>query len=202
MDVSGHRTDSRNARSSRWSVTINLKSVARSTAEECIARARQSDWTVIGQVEKGESGTEHYQLAVATPQVRFSAVKKMFPTAHIEVAKDWNALLAYCQKEETRVETLKEVTTGYISWKQLRDMFAEWISTRLFDQHTSDHERRLALWDMFIGELIENGYEIDLMGMNANYRACIAKYWKHYISRYIQTKRQTDNQEVSLPTIS
>lgn len=200
MDVRGHNADTRNARSTRWSITINLKTVSRATVDECISRARQSDWHVFGQLEKGESGTEHYQLAVQTPQVRFSAVKKMFPTAHIEVAKDWDALLTYCQKEETRVETLKEVSTGYISWKQLRDMFAEWISDRLFDQHTSDHERRLVLWDNFISSLIEDGYEVDLMGMNANYRACIAKYWSSYINRYMKTKRQTDNQNDSPPS--
>lgn len=201
MDVRGHNGRASNARSTRWSVTINLKTVSRATADECIARARQQDWHVFGQLEKGDSGTEHYQLAVQTPQVRFSALKKIFPTAHIEVAKDWDALLTYCQKEETRVEALKEVSTGYITWKQLRDMFAEWLSDQEFEQHSVDHERRLQVWDKFIGQLIENGYEVDLMGMNANYRACIAKYWRHYLNRYIQTDRQTDTQELTLPSL-
>lgn len=203
MDVSGHQSATRSDRASRWSITLNLKTVARSTAEECIARARQSGWRVYGQLEIGESaGTEHFQLALATPQVRFSAVKKMFPTAHIEVAKDWNALMAYCNKEDTRVESLKEVSSSYLPWSQLRQMFAEYVCEDEFLIHTSDPERRLQVWDRFIGSLIEQGYEVDLMGMNANYRACISRYWNNYLNRYMQTERQTDSQELSLPLLT
>lgn len=188
----------RNSRATKWSVTINLKTVSRDTADECIARARQMDWRVIGQLEEGDAGTEHYQLAVATPQVRFSAVKKVFPTAHIEVAKDWTALLAYVQKEETRVETLKNVSTGYISWSQLRGMFFEWLNTKMFERLENDHDKRLEIWDQFIGYKIIEGYEVDTMAMNAIYRACIAKYWVSYLRR--QTDRQTVT-NVVVPTI-
>lgn len=201
MDVPGYNTTLRSARSNRWSVTINCKTVSRATAEECIDRARQSGWKVYGQLESGESGTEHYQLAVSTPQVRFSAVKKMFPTAHIEVAKDWNALMSYCKKEDTRVESLKEVASPYLPWSQLRQMFAEYVCEDEFLIHTTDPERRLQVWDRFIGHLIEEGNEVDLMGMNANYRACISRYWHNYLNRYMQTKRQTDTQECLLPTL-
>lgn len=201
MDVHGHSSKPQNARATRWSVTINLKTVSRDTAEECISRARQHDWRVFGQLERGESGTDHYQLAVATPQVRFSAVKKVFPTAHIEVAKDWDALMTYCNKKETRVESLKEVSSTYLPWSQLRHMFAEYVCADEFLIYTSDPETRLQIWDRFIADLIVKGYEVDLMGMNANYRACIARYWTAYINRYMQTDRQTDTQEVSLPTL-
>lgn len=185
-------------RGSRWSVTINLKTVNRDTAEECIARARQNGWNVFGQLETGESGTDHYQLAVSTPQIRFSAMKKMFPTAHIEIAKDWHALLAYCNKEETRVETLKNVSTGYIGWSQLRNMFIEWLNGQMFERLENDHEKRLEIWDRFIGFKIREGYEVDLMGVNPQYRACVSRYWTSYILR--QSDRQTE-QEVVVPTI-
>lgn len=186
------------ARGSRWSVTINLKTVSLATADECIGRARQQGWNVFGQLERGDSGTDHYQLAVSTPQVRFSALKKVFPTAHIELAKDWHALMAYCNKEETRVETLKNVSTGYISWSQLRNMFIEWLNVKMFERLENDHDKRLEIWDMFIGEKIIEGYEVDLMGVNPQYRACVSRYWTSYIRR--QTDRQTA-QEVVVPTI-
>lgn len=206
MDSSGtsgnaSRSSNSQSRGTKWSVTINLKTVSRATAEECINRARQANWRVFGQLECGDSGTDHYQLAVSTPQVRFSQVKKMFPTAHIEIAKNWDALLAYCQKDDTRKEELKEVQSGYLPWSQLRSMFAEWLAEQEFEQHTVDPERRLAIWDRYIGSLIEEGYEVDLMGMNANYRACISRYWRHYLNRYMQTQRQTDTQEVLLPSL-
>jgi len=35
-------------------------------------------------------------------QVRFSALKKLFPGVHFEIAKNWPALLAYCKKAESR----------------------------------------------------------------------------------------------------
>lgn len=185
-------------RASKWSVTINMKTVSRETAEECIARARQQDWTVIGQLEEGDEGTQHYQLAVATPQIRFSAIKKVFPTAHIEIAKDWHALLSYVQKEDTRVESLKNVSTGYISWSQLRNMFVEWLNVKMFERLENDHDKRLEIWDRFIGEKIIEGFEVDLMGVNPQYRACVSRYWTSYIRR--QTVRQTE-QEVVVPTI-
>lgn len=189
----------KSARASKWSITINMKNVSRETAEECIARARQQGWNVFGQLEKGEKEeTDHYQLAVATPQVRFSAVKKVFPTAHIEVAKDWYALLSYCQKEETRVESLKNVSTSYIGWSQLRNMFAEWLNVKFFERLENDHDKRLEIWDQFIGEKIVEGFEVDTMGMNAIYRACVSRYWTYYLRR--QTDRQTA-QEVVVPTI-
>lgn len=185
-------------RATHWSVTINLKNVSHSTAEECIARARQRDWRVFGQLEQGDSGTEHYQLAVATPQVRFAAVKKVFPTAHIEVAKDWNALLAYCSKEETRVDTLKNVSTGYISWSQLRNMFFDHVR-EVQVEHVTDAEERTREWDIFIGLCIQRGFEVDVMGVNPQYRSCIQRYWNSYLRR--QTDRQTES-NVVVPTIS
>ena len=66
-------------RSTCWSVTINNPTA---DDEECIALARQVNWTVEGQLEKGVEGTLHCQLMVKTPQVRFSALKKMFPSAY------------------------------------------------------------------------------------------------------------------------
>lgn len=181
-------------RATRWSVTVNLKTVSRVTAEECIARARQAGWTVIGQLEQGESGTEHFQLAVATPQVRFSAVKKMFPTAHIEVAKDWNALMAYCQKEDTRKEELKTIEM-YPTWKLVRDKFFEWLVGHSLGQVGNEVER-FELWDRFIGASIQEGLEVDMIGVNPQYRSAINRYWDSYIRR--QTDRQTE-QNVVVP---
>lgn len=194
----GHQSARLQDRSSRWSVTVNLKTVSRDTADECIARARQAGWTVLGQLEEGEQGTSHYQLAVQTPQVRFSAVKKMFPTAHIEVAKDWHALVQYCQKDETRVEPLaKQVSNPFLTWKTVRDKFFEWYSAEYDTQLQVSEEERLKYWDTFIGLSIREGMEVDVIGVNPQYRSCILRYWNSYIHR--QTDRQT-TQEVVVPT--
>lgn len=47
---------------------------------------------------------EHYQGFIRTKrQVRASQMFKIFPGVHVEVARNWAALLKYCKKEETAV---------------------------------------------------------------------------------------------------
>lgn len=192
----------RGSRATAWSVTCNLKTIARDTVDACVAAARSLGWGVEGQLECGEEGTSHYQLLVRTPQVRFSAVKKVFPTAHIEIARNVAALKQYVHKEESRVETLKSIEVTFLTYPQVRKQFFAW----LYDTHglhvlTASHDQRLEYWDHFIGLSIEEGMECDLIGMNPQHRGCIAKYWRHYIakesaSRQTEDRRQPDRQTV------
>lgn len=76
-------------RATAWSLTINNPTQA---DEESIQLARQKGWQVIGQLEEGENGTKHYQLLLKTSRIRFGGVKKLFPRAHIEVARNVAAL--------------------------------------------------------------------------------------------------------------
>lgn len=93
-------------RSTSWALTINNPTA---TDREQIANARSRGWFVEGQVEKADTtGTIHLQLHLKTPHCRFGAVKKMFPRAHIEVARNVPALVNYVHKEETRVAELDE----------------------------------------------------------------------------------------------
>lgn len=199
MDVRGHRDTC-------WSVTCNLKSISRDTVDSCIAAAESLGWGVVGQLEMGEEGTPHYQLMVKTPQVRFAAVKKVFPTAHIEGARNRSALANYVTKEDTRIESLKPIEMKYVTYPMLRNKFFEWLlQEHDLESYTTDHDQRLKLWDTFIGESIALGMEVDLLGMNPQNRACVAKYWVYYIRR--QTDRlaqdsQTDTQEANVPTIT
>jgi len=51
-----------------------------------------------------ETGRKHRQGYVRTrQQVRFSAMQKMLPGIHIEIAKNWDALREYCKKVDTAV---------------------------------------------------------------------------------------------------
>lgn len=177
------------SRATAWSVTLNMKTIPRDKCEEYIGRARQNNWNVEGQIEQGEQGTQHYQLLVRTPQVRFSAVKKMFPTAHIEVCRNVAAMKNYVHKEETRVEELKSVENKYVSWKDVRDKFYEWV-VEYGEAHAEHDYDRLRLWDQFIGESWMNGIECDIIGVNPQYRSCILKFWKYGVLR--QTDRQTN----------
>lgn len=54
-------------------------------------------------MERGESGTLHLQACMGGKSTRFTVIKKHFPTAHIEAARDAYHSWEYCGKEDTRV---------------------------------------------------------------------------------------------------
>lgn len=206
--------DSSKVRATCWSVTLNMKNVSRERVEACLDAARSKGWGVEGQLEVGAEGTEHYQLMVKTPQERFAAVKKVFPTAHIEVARNRKALEQYVHKEDTRVEQLKSVEMTFLTYPQVRSQFFKWLVDN--NRHLSpmrDPEDRLQTWDEFIGLSIEEGMHCDLIGMNPQHRGCISKYWRHYIayelsSRQTNERRHSDSQTpeevipvVNIPTL-
>ncbi len=187
-------------RASCWSVTINNPT---QTDEYNIQSARQKGWKVEGQLEKGSEGTPHYQLIVKTPQVRFSAIKKQFPRAHIEIARNAKALEQYVNKEETRAGSLPESSDLYPSLAKLWDLFAEWMAKHYEfheDEHwmmrpINDENERLKVFDRFIADSIVKGYHVETMGVNPQIRSCVKNYLPQLIKRSrINIRRQTDRQ--------
>lgn len=200
------------SRGTCWSVTINNPT---DEDDELIALAKQrSGWVVIGQAEKGKEGTPHYQLMVKTPQVRFSAVKKAFPRAHIELAKNAVALEQYVTKAETRTGQLPNKSQYYPSLTKLWDL----ISVKLYEL-TDDKDiansfwwselsdkKKLSWFDESISALISDGYHVETMGVNPQIRSCFVKYSQSLFRRInISADRQTDRQlvqSVAIPVAS
>jgi len=85
----------------RWMLTVNNYS------DEEIEAIRQCHKIKFfcGQPEMGENGTLHFQCYIETVQPeRLSAIKKICPRAHIEVArKPRAACISYCTKMDSRV---------------------------------------------------------------------------------------------------
>lgn len=191
-------------RSTCWSLTINNPCDA---DEENIAIARQKGWTVEGQKEKGENGTVHYQLMLKTPQKRFSTIKKAFPRAHIEVARNPIALEQYVNKEDTRVGQLDKQSLMYPSLSKLWDLIFEYCLNYELIEVTYPHNWRvrmkdrrvLDIFDDAIRHYIMEGYHVETMGVNPQVRSAFDKYHKalfHRSSVDRQTDRQTDTQSV------
>jgi len=195
-------------RATCWSITIN-NPVA--SDEEHIATARQKGWKVDGQLEKGENGTPHYQLIVRTPQVRFSAVKKAFPRAHIEIARNPTALASYVKKSETREGELPKTESKYPTQsayfklvvevlydvdKDLRiDMTcAQWYDT----SRKGDQEQRLLdALDEATRYLIRSGYHVETLAVNPQTRSAWKRFGMDIVYRSqleIDADRQTDRQ--------
>lgn len=203
------------SRATCWSVTINMKNVKRETADEWIHEARSKGWRVHGQLEQAPTtGTLHYQLMVETPQTRFSAIKKAFPTAHIEISRNKAALAQYVSKTETRVATLAADNEKYPSvggfWKLVYRYYdvdddSGWDQTA-DDVQFVDLDRQQALegdplgfLDIVAGNLIREGYVIDHIITNPAVRSFWKKFHKDVLYRTRETDRQTDT--VVLPTV-
>lgn len=95
---------SSDGRATCWSITINNPK-----ASEYSGEGLPGGWKLFGQLEKGAEGTLHFQGMLKTPQVRFAAVKKALPRAHIEIARDPQRLAKYVKKSETRVQQVQTI---------------------------------------------------------------------------------------------
>ena len=175
-------------RSNCWSITINNPT---QTDEYNIGLARQKGWKVEGQLERGEQGTEHYQLILRTPQVRFSAVKSIFPRAHIEVARNVNALRAYVQKDETRVASLTIDQSLYPSQLQL----FQWFSSYWYTINEEKKISNLEIFDLMCAQKIAQGYMIGAEVMNPQIRAFIKKFGDQLARRH---RRQDIDRQTNL----
>lgn len=179
-------------RATSWSVTINNPT---QSDEEWIAQARQKGWRVDGQKEVGKEGTPHYQLLVKTPQVRWSAVKKAFPRAHIEVARNVQALEQYVHKEETKVGELAVTNEKYPSQAKMWGMFAEWIDEdtnypqgRKGGYHRWGADEWLKKFEAFVDDKIREGYYLEQIAVNPQTISIVKKYGAAIYARAVREK--------------
>lgn len=193
-------------RASMWSITINNPTP---DDDEAINLARQRGWEVLGQTEVGEGGTRHYQIALKTPQVRFSAVKKAFPRAHIEIARDPHALLRYVSKEESREGDLPEQQNMYPSLSKFWVLVLEYLT---LDKEGLDivelangnvkfyYDSANALFcknplhflDEAVRFLIKAGYHVEGIGANPTTRSQWNLYHDSIILRSYEMKQLAD----------
>lgn len=202
-------------RATAWSLTINNPTAA---DEEEIALARQRGWKVEGQLEKGSEGTLHYQLLLRTPQIRFSAVKKAFSRAHIEIARNVSALQSYVHKQESAVAELPTTSDKYPSlskfWELLFDQFRVAGVLNVYPAHGSGEYRSLPTCDwspsstdptyeyeMAVANLIMEGYHVETLAVNPQNISAFRKFAIPLMIRVLrsrfptQTDRQTDTNE-------
>jgi len=185
-------------KATNWSVTINNPT---KNDDEYIALARQKGWKVEGQLEVGTNGTQHFQLLVTTKgQQRFTALKKAFPRAHIEVCRDITALRKYVNKEDTRIGELAIESQQYPSLQTLWDLYAEWLNDK--DAWWNwNGEKALEQFDLFIAQKIEQGYIVETMAVNPQIRSCVKNYFVPIIYRS-NLRRQTPDRQTAENNIS
>jgi len=179
-------------RASCWSVTINNPS---DMDDDDITMANATTgWKVTGQLEKGENGTEHYQLMVRTPQVRFSAVKKAFPRAHIEVARNPADLAKYVTKTDTRIGALPN-SDWYPSQAAFYTLICDVVrneskkatlpsDTEVLAMMQGKSKDPLEQFDRAVKTLIAQGYHCEHHGCNPQVRSAWRLYRDSMLTRY------------------
>jgi len=187
-------------RGTAWSVTINNPTP---DDEIDINSARQrKGWTVIGQLEKGEEGTPHYQLLVKTPQTRFTQLKKAFPRAHIEKARNMKALETYVQKDETRIG---EIPTSEFHpnlekfWFLICNLIPRQVVSEITGTYEEDMLRAL---DVATSRLIQKGYHVETLAVNPQMRSAWKKFALYiHVRCSLEIDRQTDRlaREAAVP---
>lgn len=176
------------ARATCWSITIN------NPTDEDIEVNLPGGWKVQGQIEKGENGTEHYQAMLTTPQIRFSAVKKVYPRAHIEVARNRTALQKYVHKDDTRVREVADRQSEIPTFWDYQRMVTDKWNDRDFRQMYENYRRAnididldecaLRYVDSLVATDIENGVRgVEFIAINPMWRSSWKKFWHSIIKR-------------------
>ncbi len=121
-----------------WCFTLNNPQLAEEAFGNMIALEWQIRYVVF-QHETGEEGTPHYQGYVEfNRRKRFTAVKRLLPTAHWEIKRGGRSeAREYCLKDDTRTPEHEPVELG------------RWIPSREDDQQPSALSH--------IGEMIKEG---------------------------------------------
>lgn len=171
-------------------------------------------WSITGQMEQGEEGTTHYQAMLKTPQLRFSAVKKVFPRAHIEIARNAKALANYVHKDESRVSEVNDRSSNIPTLFDYQHTIAgRWDDAEfkaLCDKHDPTAkielgELALSYVDIMVAEDIENGVcGIEYIAINPMWRSAWKKFYRSMVARerkIAADKRQTDRQAEEIEEI-
>ena len=171
-----------------WSITIN------NPKESDYTQQLPAGWALTGQLEVGKEGTPHYQGMLTTPQIRFSAVKKVFTTAHIEKAKNKNALSKYVHKDDTRIASVGDNVSNIPTLFSYQHTVAqvwdddEWATFRdkhqEIDNKMTEGDIALNYVDLLVSRDIENGAcGVEYIAVNPMWRSSWKKFWRSMVVR-------------------
>jgi len=156
-----------------------------------------SGWKLSGQYEEGkETGKRHFQGMLSTPQVRFSAVKRVFPSAHIEVARNKKALEKYTSKEETRVATYEAtgVPTIFEYQRKVSDNWSEDEYERLQKLYPRQGYDDVAMIyiDQICAKMISEGAAgLEFIAINPMWRSSWKRFYRSIIERNASSSPQS-----------
>jgi len=195
-----------------WSITIN------NPQEGEVTVGGHPGWKLEGQYEQGEEGTRHFQGMLTTPHIRWSAVKRQFPRAHIEIGRNRAALSVYVKKEEIRVgDYATEVNKNMFQaqamiagdWDQEEydDMWNLHVAIRLKRGKTPDDPSDIAMkyLDELVDRRIRKGERgLEMTAVNPVWRSSWKRFYASIIYRHanaIQEQPQTPSTPEEGPAV-
>jgi len=138
------------------------------------------------------SGKLHKQGYIRTyQQQRFAAMKKAFPGVHLEIARDWNKLLNYCNKTDTavagtQVHEKNDIPSLFTYSTELAKRLSRGYAAGL----VNSYERVMDYVSLDIMDTKMRG--IEWIATNPQFITTWKKYWREMLFRAAQTDRQTD----------
>jgi len=181
-----------------WSITIN-------NPTDDDVRCDVPGWSLDGQYEVGAEGTRHFQGILKTgKQVRFSAVKRVFTRAHIEVARNKKALEAYVHKEDTRVGEFTGTAIPNMFVFQdtiaaafdMEELNRRWMDESISKMYKHDiNEMALAYTDELVAQhIVQGGRGLEFIAINPMWRSSWKKFWRYIIARNaLPSSQETSN---------
>jgi len=178
-------------KTNRWCITYWLTDGRTIESLNELVKNMPENWALEGQIEQGVDSQQkmHAQLFLKTEQTRGTKITKYFPNCYIDEARNPFALEKYVHKEETRVQEFITIENRSPQWQVVRDKFFEWLIQNepfyglVKDDMDERVSPRLELWDKFITLSIAEGMNVELVGVNPQYRSAIRRYWSGFIVR-------------------
>lgn len=174
-------------RATCWSITIN------NPTEQDLNCPLPAGWTIQGQIEAGnENRVEHYQAMLTTPQVRFSAVKKVFPRARIEKARNKVALQQYVHKDDTRVAEVPTRTSNIPTLFQYQHTIAsKWDDEEFLLIRQDEENDKLTIGEkalLYVDILVEKDIRagvcgVEYIAINPMWRSAWKRFWRAMVER-------------------
>lgn len=198
-------------RASCWSITLFYDVANKPVDETFEIPSLPVGWKVEGQLEKcPDTGKLHFQGMAKTPQVRLSALSRIFGSKnHFEKARNVNELTQYVHKEETREKEVASKASmnmyefaTYISERFVMEDYQEMIKAEEQKCYDSDGKYKYDKGDVmleYIDELVCDSIEEGVMGAEWNgsnpaFRAMWKKFGLAVVKRTLRARqdRQTD----------
>lgn len=127
-------------------------------------------------------------MMLLTPQVRAAAVKRVYPRAHIEIARDRKALEKYVTKEDTRVAVIE--CNNIPSIFEYQTIIAKRWTEEGYEELRTQFPRKdpddVAMFylDSLVSEDIRTGQRgAEWIATNPMWRNAWKKFWRSIIER-------------------